>query len=135
MTEIAALKPALDKKYQEYQQYIKQREEMLQAQIQAQVQAMQAVDMHHQHSDSHHRHEADRAAREIHDRELASVQPAPGWTLAKALEGVPGVNATQTTQHRHTYQQDYNGADGLSEVTDFLGATMTLIPNAYQAWN
>ncbi|KAF8935492.1 hypothetical protein BGZ47_009916 [Haplosporangium gracile] len=36
MTEIEALKPALDKKYQEYQQYIKQREEMLQAQIQAQ---------------------------------------------------------------------------------------------------
>ena len=121
MTEIEALKPALDKRYQEYQQYIKQREEMLQAQmqaqIQAQIQAMQAVDMHRQHSDSHHRHEADRAAREIHDLEWASIQPAPGWTLAKALEGVPGVNATQTTQHRHTYQQDYNGADGLSEVT------------------
>ncbi|KAG9069365.1 hypothetical protein KI688_010266 [Linnemannia hyalina] len=111
MTEIEALKPALDKKYQQYQQYIKQREETQQAQIQA----AQGVDMHRQHSDSHHRHEADRTARERHEQEWASVQPAPGWTLAKALEGVPGVNATQTTQHRHTYQQDYNGADGLIE--------------------
>ncbi|KAF9125508.1 hypothetical protein BGX30_000441, partial [Mortierella sp. GBA39] len=112
MTEIEVLKPALDKKYQQYQQYIKQREEMQQAQIQV----VQAVDMHRQHSDSHHRHEADRTARERHEQEGASVQPAPGWTLAKALEGVPGVNATQTTQHRHTYQQDYNGADGLIEI-------------------
>ncbi|KAH7047732.1 hypothetical protein BKA57DRAFT_463240 [Linnemannia elongata] len=116
MTEIGALKPALEEKYQEYQQYIKQRDETRQAQIQAQIQAMQAVDMLRQHSDSHHRHEADRAAKERHDLEWASVQPAPGWTLAKALEGVPGVNATQTTQHRHTYQQDYNGSDGLSEI-------------------
>ncbi|KAG0310987.1 hypothetical protein BGZ97_012176 [Linnemannia gamsii] len=115
MTEIEALKPGLDKKYQEYQQYIKQREEMVQAQIQAQVQAAQAMDMYRQHNESQHRHEANRAIKERRDLEWACVQPAPGWSLAKALEGVPGLNAPQATQHRHAYQQDYNSTVGLSE--------------------
>jgi aspartate/methionine/tyrosine aminotransferase len=135
MTEIEALKPGLDKKYQEYQQYIKQREEMVQAQIQAQVQAAQAMDMYRQHNESQHRHEANRAIKERRDLEWACVQPAPGWSLAKALEGVPGLNAPQATQHRHAYQQDYNSTVGLSEVILRSWRVNGRNPSVHQAWN
>ncbi|KAG0274215.1 hypothetical protein BGZ95_010003 [Linnemannia exigua] len=116
MTQNEAIKPVLEKKHQEYQQYIKHREETLQAQIQAQVQAVQAIDMHRKHSEIRLRNESDRAAKERHDLEWASMQPVQGWSLAKALEGVPGLNAPQTVQQRHGNHHDYNAVGGVGEI-------------------
>ncbi|KAF9920038.1 hypothetical protein FBU30_010231 [Linnemannia zychae] len=113
MTEIETLKPMLDNKYHEYQHYIKQRDDMLQAQLQAQA---QAVDMHRQQSETHLRHEADRVARERQDIEWANAQVTQGWSLAKALEGVPGLNASQVTQQHQQYQQEHNIVDGIIEI-------------------
>ncbi|KAF9082064.1 hypothetical protein BGX23_000134 [Mortierella sp. AD031] len=115
MEEIGKLKPVLEKKYQEYQQYITQREEMQLAQAQAQAQVINA---HHQQYEAHRRHESDRAAQERQDVEWAGRQPVQGWSLAKALEGVPGLNTTtmQAGQQHLGHQRDYSSPDGVSEI-------------------
>ncbi|KAG0202234.1 hypothetical protein BGX33_009813 [Mortierella sp. NVP41] len=115
MEEIGKLKPVLEKKCQEYQQYITQREEMQLAQAQAQAQVINA---HHQQYEAHRRHESDRAAQERQDVEWAGRQPVQGWSLAKALEGVPGLNTTtmQAGQQHLGHQRDYSSPDGVSEI-------------------
>ncbi|KAG0202014.1 hypothetical protein BGX28_005331 [Mortierella sp. GBA30] len=109
MNEIELLKPILDRKYREYQEYIRQREEMLWAQAQdAQLQQSTRQRQQHQHQ---HQRNVDEISKELQDLHWASNPPVHGWSLAKALEGVPGTNSSQIVHHNqphhaHQYSQE-----------------------------
>ncbi|CAO3563365.1 unnamed protein product [Mortierella alpina] len=114
MDEIGKLNPILDQKYEEYQEYIRQREEyirqreeMLSAQAQAQDAQLQH-EIHLQHQ-RHHPHQQQQ--QDHHALQFTGNPPVPGWSLAKALEGVPGTNLLQSglhpNQHHHAHQQSH----------------------------
>ncbi|KAI1318611.1 hypothetical protein EDD11_006112 [Mortierella claussenii] len=78
--ETEAMKPTLDKKYNEYQEYIRQREELIRDQaLEAQLQL-----------ESQRQFEIEKEIKEQQERQWAHHPPEQGWSLAKALEGVPG---------------------------------------------
>ncbi|KAG9324199.1 hypothetical protein KVV02_002000 [Mortierella alpina] len=118
MDEIGKLNPILDQKYEEYQEYIRQREAILSAQAQAQdAQLQQEIQLQHQR----HHHQQQQQQRDIdwraqdHQAPFTGNPPAQGWSLAKALEGVPGTNLSHTghhpNQHHHTHQQNHEIAN------------------------
>ncbi|KAG0329260.1 hypothetical protein BGZ99_002808 [Dissophora globulifera] len=108
LNEVEALKPILDKKYADYQHHIKQREAAIKAEAQAHDAQLQL--------ESRNQKDIERTIREQQDQYWAHHTPAHGWSLAKALEGVPGVSSTQLTpqhQHQHQHQHQYHqGSSG-----------------------
>ncbi|KAF9357539.1 hypothetical protein BGX26_003553 [Mortierella sp. AD094] len=114
MTEIARFKPILDKRYNEYQEYIKQREK-----ISAQAHGVQGLNPQSQDAqpqfDMQHRKDISKEDKGHQEHQWTNTLPAPGWSLAKALEGVPGTNSSQLTQQTHQYQQ-HNNSELISEI-------------------
>ncbi|KAI8598503.1 hypothetical protein EDD21DRAFT_382276 [Dissophora ornata] len=96
MNEIADLKPILDKKYDDYLDYIRQRDAMLVAEAQEAQQQLE----------SQRRQDMERTSREQQELYWANNPPTQGWSLVKALEGVPGVNSTQLMQHNQAQLHD-----------------------------
>lgn len=108
MNEIEVLNPILDKKYEEYQAYVRQREEARQLR-----EALEAQMIY----DSQQQIERQRINREQEEILWAMNPPSQDWSLHKELEGVVGVNAPQHS-HRHQLQHQYHphGTDGVQEV-------------------
>ncbi|KAF9958776.1 hypothetical protein BGZ72_010917 [Mortierella alpina] len=106
MDKIGKLNPILDQKYDQYQEYIRQREEILAAQeIQLQHQR------HHRQQQQQQQQDDDWRAQGEQGLQLTSNPPMQGWSLAKALEGVPGTNLSHAghhpNQHHHPHQQSH----------------------------
>ncbi len=112
MDEIGKLNPILDQKYEEYQDYIRQREEILSAQAQAQdAQLQQEQHQRHHHYQQQQQRDVGGRAQDEQGPHFTGNPPMLGWSLAKALEGVPGTNLSQTghhpNQHHHAHQQSH----------------------------
>ena len=108
MNEIAGLRPILDKKYDDYLDYLRQRDAMLEAEAQEEQQQLE----------SQRRQDMERASREQQELYWANNPPTQGWSLVKALEGVPGVNSMQLMQHNQI--QFDNNAEVVSNEHTFL---------------
>jgi len=109
LDEIEILKPILDRKYEEYQGYVRQREQqMMQEALEAQL-------IH----DSQRQIELERMRKEQHDALWAQNSASQDWSIQKALEGVVGVNSMQHSHHRqHQHQQQHqHQPHGVQEVT------------------
>ncbi|KAF9951801.1 hypothetical protein BGZ70_000852 [Mortierella alpina] len=111
MDEIGKLNPILDQKYEEYQEYIRQREEMM---LSAQAQAQDAQLQHEvqlQHQRHYPQQQQQQQQQDHHALQFTGNPPVQGWSLAKALEGVPGINLLQNghhpNQHHHAHQQSH----------------------------
>ena len=112
MNDLEILKPILVKKHEEYQAYLRQREEAQQLQ-----EALEAQMIH----DSEHQIEQQRIRKEQEDALWARHPPSQEWTLQKALEGVAGINTPRHShQHQHQHQHQHYGLDGVQEVGDFF---------------
>ncbi|KAF9284895.1 hypothetical protein BGZ68_004318 [Mortierella alpina] len=91
MDMIGKLNPILDQKYEEYQEYIRQREEILSAQAQAQAQdaqLQQEIQLQHQrHHQQQQRHQRDDdwKAQDHQGLQFTNNLPVQGWSLAKAF--------------------------------------------------
>ncbi|GJJ72269.1 STAM-binding protein [Entomortierella parvispora] len=94
LDEIEILKPILDRKYEEYQEYVRQRDE------EAMQEALEAQLIH----DSQRQIELERMRKEQQDALWAQNMPSQDWSIQKALEGVVGVNSMQ---HSHHYQHQH----------------------------
>ncbi|KAG0247408.1 hypothetical protein BG011_001561 [Mortierella polycephala] len=106
MNEIEAMKPILERKYKDYQEYIKQREEL------HLVQAQDAPFQYgvQQQQRQRQKRGMDQGTRELQDMQWANNPPTPGWSLAKALEGVPGTNTSlsHSNHQQHHHQQQHH---------------------------
>ncbi|KAG0256037.1 hypothetical protein DFQ27_005929 [Actinomortierella ambigua] len=98
MNEIERLRPILDRRYEEYKERLRQyREQQEAAERAASKRAQEEAD--------------EQAALKLARREeeyWASQMPQQEWSLAKALEGVPGVKASNSSsvhQHQHHAHQ------------------------------
>ncbi|KAF9157318.1 AMSH-like protease [Mortierella sp. AD011] len=108
MTEIGRLKPILDKRYNEYQEYIRHLEMI----TSAQARSTQGFNPQSQDVQPQFDNKEDK---EHQEHRWANTSPTPGWSLAKALEGVPGTNSSQLTQQSHQYQH-HNNFELTSEI-------------------
>lgn len=111
LNEIEALKPILDRKYEEYQAHVRQRdEELMQEALEAQL-----------IFDSQKQIDQERIRREQQDTLWAQNSPSQDWSVQKALEGVVGVNSMQhVLHHTHPHQLQHHhrhGLEGVQEVT------------------
>ncbi|KAG0329602.1 hypothetical protein BG004_002296 [Podila humilis] len=97
MNEIQYLNPILDKKYETYMEHVRKREEKLHAQE-------REARLHHE---AQKQQEMQLLARRQQDEHWANSQPAQDWSLVKALEGIPGVNSTQSTLHNHGHNHHH----------------------------
>ncbi|KAG0229877.1 hypothetical protein B0O80DRAFT_448222 [Mortierella sp. GBAus27b] len=93
MEEIAKLNPILDKKYEEYRAYVSQRETMIKA---------QAEDAQQRQLETPHEQGQEEATKKQQDLYWANHPPTQGWSLAKALEGIPGTSSSHLTQNANT---------------------------------
>ncbi|KAG0043609.1 hypothetical protein BGZ83_011210 [Gryganskiella cystojenkinii] len=106
MDDLEKLKPLLNKKYEEYQAYLRKREE-----AQRMQEALEAQMIY----DSEHQIELERIRREQEDALWAQDRPNQEWTLQKALEGVVGINAPHHSLHRQ-HHNHHHGFDGVQEI-------------------
>lgn len=106
LDEIEILKPILDRKYEEYQEYVRQRDEqMMQEALEAQL-------IH----DSQRQIELERMRKEQQDALWAQNTPSQDWSIQKALEGVVGVNLMQHSHHHQHQHQHHHPHHGVQEV-------------------
>lgn len=91
MNEIDLLKPVLERKYNDYRAYVSQREAMVTAQEEQQQREMR------------YQQDLEKATKEQEDHYWANNPPAQGWSLAKALEGVPGTTSSRMTQQNSSH--------------------------------
>ncbi|KAF9184244.1 hypothetical protein BGZ51_002449 [Haplosporangium sp. Z 767] len=94
MNEIEAMKPILERKYKDYQEYIRQREELRLAQTRDAQFQYGVQQQQQQQQQQKQKQGMSRSSKELQDMQWANNPPAPGWSLAKALEGVPGTNTS-----------------------------------------
>lgn len=102
MNEIDLLKPVLERKYNDYRAYVSQREAMAKAQEEQQ-----------QQQEMRHQRDMEKATKEQEDHYWANNPPAQGWSLAKALEGVPGTTSSRMAQQKSSH---HNSSGVLGEV-------------------
>ncbi|KAF9976521.1 hypothetical protein BGZ73_008357 [Actinomortierella ambigua] len=94
MNEIERLRPILDKRYEDYKERLRQYREQ-------QAAAERAAKKAQEESDEQ---AALELARQEEEQYWANQTPQQEWSLAKALEGVPGVKAPHSSslqQHQH----------------------------------
>ncbi|KAG0354612.1 hypothetical protein BGZ54_001560 [Gamsiella multidivaricata] len=106
LKETEALKPVLDKKYEDYQEYIRQREAKIRAQA---MEAQQQLEMQRKQN-------TERNLREQQELHWADNPPTQTWSLAKALEGVPGVYPAQPAHRVHSRHHHYDNTVAVSEI-------------------